>query len=240
MTEKFDGMPDGAGKRATEDDYKRIWLYMKSRNRKPSVRSVLEELTAQNYAPPAVATSQRWAKKLGLSETVTPSVTAAAEKRVKDRRAGNKTVLPATPAEAAEKVADKVETPAATVERTLTTRMKVLLEKENSSTQMAIDENRTRMAFNIALLEFYAENPALLANVRDTAAFLDAMTVAAKLSGGASIDITLPAPGDQSADGISPGGHPMKMVGSPLANVDTSLVDKFRQFQSQVRDGQGN
>jgi hypothetical protein len=79
-------------------------------------------------------------------------------------------VLPATPAEAAERVADKIDTPAETVERTLTARMKELLDRDNTSTQLAIDENRTRMAFNIALLEFYAENPALLANVRDSAA----------------------------------------------------------------------
>jgi hypothetical protein len=235
MTDKFEDMPDGAGKKYTDEDYKRVWLYMKSRNRKPSVRSVCEELKAQNYIPPSTAGSARLAKKLGLSETAKKSTTAAADKRVKDRRSGNKTVLPATPTEVAERVETKIDTPAAVVERTLTTRMKQLLDRDNTSTQMAIDENRTRMAFNIALLEFYAENPALLANVRDSAALIDAITVAAKLSGGASIDITLPQGGDQPADGVSPGGHPMKTVG----NIDTSLRDRFAAFQAQLRDAQG-
>lgn len=239
MTDKFEDMPDGAGKKATEDDYKRIWLYMKSRNRKPSIRSVCDEIKAQNYIPPSTAGSARWAKKLGLSETIAPSVTAAADKRVKDRRSGNKTVLPTTPAEAAERVETKTGAPAEVVERTLTTRMKQLLHKDNTSTQMAIDENRTRMAFNIALLEFYADNPALLANVRDSAALIDAITVAAKLSGGASIDITLPQNGDQPADGVSPGGHPMKTVGSPLAKLDASLVTSFNEFKARMRDGAG-
>jgi hypothetical protein len=235
MSDKFEDMPDGAGKKATEADYKRVWLYMKSRNRKPSVRSIRDELKAQNYAPPSTAGSARWAKKLGLSETVERSETKAADKRVSNRRSSNKMVLPETPAEAAERVADKIETPAETVERTLTARMKALLAKDNTSTQMAIDENRTRMAFNIALLEFYAENPALLANVRDSAALIDAITVAAKLSGGASIDITLPQGGDQPTDGVSPGGHPMKTIG----NIDTSLRDRFAAFQAQLRDAQG-
>lgn len=238
MTDKFDGMPDGAGKRATEDDYKRIWLYMKSRNRKPSVRSVLVELKAQNYVPPAVASSQRWAKKLGLSETVKPSVTAAADRKANNRRCKQRE---RAPEQTTEKLAEKTGQTPEQVVVSFKSRMIELLKAENSSTQIAITENRTRMAFNIALMEFYAEKPEqLLANVRDAAAFLDATTIAAKLSGGASIDITLPQGGDQQhPDGISPAGFPMKTVGAQLANVDTSLVDKFRKFQSQMRDGQG-
>ena len=76
MSDNFDDMPDGAGKRATEEDYSRVWRYMASRNRKPSVRTVLLELAAQNYIPPAVATSARWAKKLGLSLTEFEAIVA--------------------------------------------------------------------------------------------------------------------------------------------------------------------
>jgi hypothetical protein len=233
MSDKFEDMPDGAGKRASEEDYKRIWLYMQSRNRKPSVRSVLTEIVAQNYLPPAVATSQRWAKKLGLSETVEPSVTKAADARIRDKR--EKRRAPDTSPAAIEEKTGK--TPAQ-VERTLLGRMKELLKEENSSTQLAIDENRTRMAFNIAVMEFYAENPTLLASPRDTAAFVDAATVASKLSGGAAIDITLPTPGEQTETGISPGGHLMKTV-SPLAGVDQGLVTNFHEFTRKLRDGAG-
>ena len=95
------------------------------------------------------------------------------------------------------------------------------------------------MAFNVALMEFYAENPALLANVRDAAAFIDATTIAAKLSGGPSIDIVLPAPGDKQPDGVSPGGHPMKTVGSPLAQVEQGIVASFNEFKARMRDGAG-
>lgn len=227
----FEDMPDGAGKRATEEDYKRIWLYMKSRNRNPSVRSVLAEITAQNYLPPAVATSARWARKLGLSEAVEPSVTKAADARVRDKREKRK-----APDHAPAVIAEKTEKPVAQIERTLMTRMRELLKEDNSSTQLAITENRTRMAFNVALMEFYAENPTLLANVRDAAAFLDATTIASKLSGGPSIDITLPQNGDVQTEGVSPNGHPMKTVTS-LDKVDTSLVTSFKDFQKRYGAG---
>jgi hypothetical protein len=115
-----------------------------------------------------------------------------------------------------------------------------LLKEENSSTQLAITDNRTRMAFNIALMEYYAENVQLLANVRDMAAFLDATTIASKLSGGPAIDIVLPKPGEVQADETSPGGHPMKTIGAdPLKQVDNGLVANFREFQARVRGGQG-
>lgn len=229
MKGEFDDMPDGAGKRASEEDYSRIWRYMASRNRHPSVRTVLLELQAQNFVPPSVATSARWAKKLGLSSEVTASTTKEAESRQRKRR---EKVQPVTVTEIAETTGQEP----AKVERTLLTRMKELLEKDKfSSTELAITENRTRMAFNVALMEFYAENPALLANVRDAAAFLDATTIASKLSGGPSIDITLPQNGDGATE-TSPAGHPMKTVGQSMANVDHSLLSKFREFQ---RNGAG-
>lgn len=230
MKGEFDDMPDGAGKRATEEDYSRIWRYMASRNRKPSVRTVLLELAAQNFVPPAVATSARWAKKLGLSSEFTASTTQEAEKRQRQRRENAK---PVTVTE----IADATGQEAPKVERTLLTRMRELLVAENSSTQLAITENRTRMAFNVALMEFYAENPSLLANVRDAAAFLDATTIASKLSGGPAIDIILPKQGEVQPDEVSPGGHPMKTVG--LEKVEPGLVTNFRDFQARLRNGQG-
>lgn len=227
MSKEFDEMPDGGGKRCSEEDYSRIWRYMQSRNRNPSVRTVLLEIAAQNYLPPAVATSARWAKKLGLSSDHSASKTKEADARQRQRRRNAEPVTVTAIAEATGQDAPKVE-------RTLLTRMTDLLKADNSSTQLAITENRTRMAFNVALMEFYAENPQLLANVRDAAAFLDATTIASKLSGGPSIDITLPKQGEEPADGISPGGHPMKTVG----NVDKSLLGKFREFQA-TRNGAG-
>lgn len=233
MSDKFEDMPDGAGKRATEEDYKRVWLYMKSRNRNPSVRTVITEIGAQNYLAPSVATSQRWAKKLGLSAVVETSPTRAAEDRNEDRREKRK-----PPNHTPAAIAEKTEKTVAQVERTLKDRMVELLKADNSSTQLAITENRTRMAFNVALMEFYAEHPGLLANVRDAAAFLDATTIAAKLSGGPSIDIVLPKPGEQPADGVSPAGHPMRTL-NPLEKLDASLVTNFNEFRAKLRDGQG-
>jgi hypothetical protein len=231
--DQFEDMPDGAGRRATEEDYKRVWLYMKSRNRNPSVRTVCLELAAQNYLAPSVATSQRWAKKLGLSMVVEQSTTKAAEARNEDRREKRK-----APNHSPEAIAEKTEKTVAQVERTLMTRMRELLKDDNSSTQLAITENRTRMAFNVALMEFYAENPSLLANVRDAAAFIDATTIASKLSGGPSIDIVLPKPGEVQADGISPGGHAMKTV-NPLDKVEPALVTSFNEFKAKLREGAG-
>lgn len=232
MSKTFDDMPDGAGKRATEEDYKRIWLYMESRNRHPSVRSVLTEIQAQNFLPPSVATSSRWSRKLGLSHTPAESPTKDADKRQRDERHSRKIAAPVT----VEQVAAKADKPPEQVERTLKSRMEQLLKTENSSTQLAIDENRTRMAFNIALMEFYADTPGLLANLRDTAALIDAVTIASKLSGGASIDITLPGRGEEQDD-VSPSGHPMKTV-SPLTKLDQGLVTSFNDFKARLRDGE--
>lgn len=231
MSKEFEDMPDGGGKRATEDDYVRIWRYMLSRNRNPSIRSVLEELKAQNYKTPAVATSQRWAKKLGLSAEVVASTAKEAAKRQSRRRSDAK---PVTVTE----IADATGQDVPKVERTLLSRMKELMVETNSSTQLAITENRTRMAFNVALMEFYAENPQLLANVKDAAAFLDATTVAVKMSGGASIDIVLGKPGEEADSDVSPGGHLMKTV-SPLAKLDGGIVASFKEFQAKLRDGAG-
>ena len=233
----FEDMPDGAGKRATEDDYRRIWLHMKSRNRHPSIRSIMDEIAAQNFLPPSVATSQRWAKKLGLTAgPIEASDTASVDKRASNRKAKQRERAPEATAES---LAEKTGQEPARIELTLKTRMTELLKADNSSTQLAITENRTRMAFNVALMEFYADNPTLLAGPRDTAALLDALTVSTKVSGGASIDITLPTPGEEPADGISPNGHPMKTVGSPIAKLDGNLVTSFNDFKARLRDGAG-
>lgn len=233
MSNEFDDMPDGGGKRATEEDYSRIWRYMASRNRKPSVRTVLLELAAQNYVPPAVATSARWAKKLGLSTDHSASPTQEAETRQRQRRDDVKPASLGELGEVAEKSPKMIETG-------LLGRMHELLKAENSSTQLAITENRTRMAFNVALMEFYAETPTLLADAKAAAAFIDAVTIASKLSGGASIDIILPKPGEQMADDTSPGGHPMKTIGGdPLKMVEQGLVANFKEFQAKLRNGQG-
>ena len=82
--------------------------------------------------------------------------------------------------------------------------------------------------------------PSLLADAKSMAAFLDATTIASKLSGGPSIDIILPKQGEAQETDTSPGGHPMKTVGAdPLKSVDQGLVANFRDFQAKFRNGQG-
>jgi hypothetical protein len=76
----------------------------------------------------------------------------------------------------------------------LVSAMAKLLEEANTSTVLAIKENRVRMALNVVIAERMAASPGLLLlDMRGAAALVDALTMASKLSGGASIDIHVPA-----------------------------------------------
>jgi hypothetical protein len=71
--------------------------------------------------------------------------------------------------------------------------MAKLLEEANTSTVLAIRENRVRMSLNIVIAERMAASPGLLLlDMKGAAALVDALTTAAKLSNGAAVDVKLP------------------------------------------------
>ena len=85
----------------------------------------------------------------------------------------------------------------------------------------------------------------MLLDMRGAAALIDALTVAAKLSGGASIDITVPITGERQegaafgqidrTNGVSPNGHAMK----DITPVKGPLSDELEAFRAKRRqDGQ--
>jgi hypothetical protein len=113
--------------------------------------------------------------------------------------------------------------------------MKTLLEEENTSTSLAIRENRVRMALNIIIAERMAAKPdVLLVDMRSTAALVDALTIASKLSGGASIDIHVPTVAEMRAEKAIYNGT-MKDV-TPVVPKSALAID-FELWRKKRADG---
>lgn len=209
--------------------------HMKSRNKSTSVRSVSAELVACGFDASIATTARRLREAKGFTQLQTKSPTKAAERRVSDRRHHRKAEQPS---------GEGTITPAELLgldEATLIPKMAELLVDATSSTQLAIRENRARMALNIIIAETMASKaPVLLLDMRGTAALVDALTVAAKLSGGASIDIIIPTDADRNneVNGVSPGGHPMREVNAP-ANGSGLVTEIARWKTVQKQNGQG-
>lgn len=226
MTGEFP--PSGEG-RPTDDQVKEARDYLLRHNRNASVRSTHAELVANGFAL-SIPTVARALKGTGRPEQPRkPSPIAKAEARVSNRRAVEGRVKGEKKEEGKPDllIANLTLTPDQTKE--LAT-MAGLLVDTNSSTSLAIKENRARMALNIVLMEHMAARPELmLLDMRGTGLLVDALTVASKLSGGASIDITVPNPGGAvPMDNPSPGGHPMRDI-TPVKGPLSDELDAFRR-----------
>lgn len=234
MTEEFkDDLADGGGRKPEKGETIAIRNYLKRHNREDSVRKVLVEMQARNFVV-SLATVARHLKGTGVPEQ-TKSETQAADTRVAQAARNNKVAAP------------QVELPKLTIEdckadEALIPKLAALLAENNTSTQLAIQENRARMALNQVIAHMMAAKPELLLlDMRGTAALVDALTVAAKLSGGASIDITVPTDEERaralnghSNGALSPAGHEMKDI-TPKSAVVTA-IDNWRHGQ---KNGQG-
>lgn len=103
-----------------------------------------------------------------------------------------------------------------------------------SSAELAIEENRVAMALNIVIAEaMAAKSELLLLDMRGTAALIDALTIARKLSGGASIDISRPSGSEPPhhlngsnghANGHSPAGFLMKEINPPEKGLSADIA----------------
>jgi len=103
---------------------------------------------------------------------------------------------------------------------------------ENTSTELAVRENRVRMALNIIIAERMALQPNLLMlDMKSTAALVDSLTVASKLSGGSSIDIKIPTASELRAERAN--GHEMKVVEQVPKSALAQDLDAYRQKQAK-------
>lgn len=231
MTGEFP--PSGAG-RPTDDQVKEARDYLLRHNRNGSVRSTHAELMANGFtlSIPTVARALKGTGKPPPSKVASPI--AKAEHRVTNRRVVEGRVKGNKAEEAKIGLADLI-LPPDTVKEIVT--MAALLSTENSSTVLAIRENRSRMALNIVLMEHMAARPELLLlDMRGTGLLVDALTVAAKLSGGASMDVTVPNQAAVDAVALenpSPGGHPMRDI-TPVKGPLSDEIAAFRAKRDAV------
>lgn len=218
--------------------------YLKRHNRGDSYKDVCNELKANGFTVSKATVGRAFIRLNGGKPRVNkpppgPS-TAKAQKRNDARRTRRKKDAEGQAENVAENVAKMLEIDEAKRGEIATLAQRIA--EENSSTHLAILENRTRMALNTLLMEEMAARPALLLlDMRGTAALIDALTVSTKLSGGASIDITVPNPGREephgavngvSANGkaldISPNGHAMKDI-TPVRGPLSDELEAFRR-----------
>lgn len=243
MTGFEDDVADGAGRVPTKLQIIAVRNYLKSHNRDFSIRKTRDELLARNFKANLSAV-QRSLKGVEGGIPPHPKGATKAERRAIDRRGQDRYLAkkrrapaPPPPLETVTIVMAETDAPeTATPERPsrtpepevkLSTLVELLVEA-NSSTQLAIRENRMRMALNIILLEQMAAKPAmLLLDMTGTARLIDALTIATKLSGGASIDVVVPIRGDQPV--ANSNGHDMVDV-TPSSQLVTS-IEKWRREQ---------
>lgn len=224
--DEFDDAFGGEGM-PTQDQVIKTRDFLKRHNRKFSIRPVQAELTARGFSI-SIAQVQRKLKEVegGNPPDVSSGIKPAVD-RMDGARDARKREAKKPSAAPPVLTPEDVNLP----EDVKLKQMVDLLVESNTSTQLAIMENRHRMALNIVIMERMAATPSLLMlDLRGTAAAIDALTVASKLSGGASIDITIPTgkPADAPTDGVSPGGHPMKTIPATGTGLSADL-EAFRR-----------
>jgi len=211
-TEFQDDIAAGNGRRPEQREVVAVRDYLKSHNRAHSVMATYVELKARDFNI-SKSTVGRDLKEADETEPNENPVRKAKTRAKENRRITAKSdVKPVDIKPADVKLPPDVAIP----------QLIELLKNDNSSTQLAIDENRARMALNIVICHWLAAKPELmLLDMRGAAALIDALTVGAKLSGGASIDVTI-STGNSSAN-----GHEMKDV-TPQVSAVVAEIDKWR------------
>jgi hypothetical protein len=222
---------DGAGKPPTQDQVLRISAFLQSRNLDYGPRPTHRELQARNFNI-SIATVQRGMKKAGIKPP--EKQITEAQKRRSNERAENtagmmdRKSLPNPDATKTDKFGmDEIE-------GLIARKMADIIKTDTTSAMLAIEENRARMALNIVIAEIMAAKPALLLlDMRGTAALVDALTCASKLSGGASLDIKYPTQAEKNAAaaGLSPSGDGSQM--KDITPTRTKLADDLAAFRQR-------
>lgn len=217
MTNEFP--PSGEGM-PTLDQVKETSLYLQVHNREFGPRPAHRELLANGFDI-GIATVQRWLKgKVPKTEDEKLQTPKAKKDRLVSKRRKAKALV-AKDAKAPERpkltelnddekavLAELIGAPGAL--------------KRNS--EIALLENKVRMALNIILMKRMIAKPELLIlDMRGTAALVDSLTTSSKVSGGAAFEVL--APGEKSSH---EGNGAMKDV-TPHPNVTS--IESFERFR---------
>jgi hypothetical protein len=236
MTEKFeDDCPDGGGRLPTKEEAEKVRAHLQRRRPQDriSINDTMVELRARNFVFSRATLGRLLA---GTPKKTASPVTRAAEKVRLNRKDNKNAVGEKPPPETPQVIAEAVKIIEAAANRDETRfSIKELTKADTTSTMLAILENRERMALNIIIMRTMAEYPErMIVDMRSTAALVDALTVATKLSGGASIDITV---GDDHHPPLNGAGNgEMKDVTPTI----TSLTADFAKWRNMRKtNGQG-
>jgi len=259
MSDDFDDLPSGSGEAPTKEQVLAVYNHMRGRNRPHGTGKVLDEMLALGFVTSRAAIGRALLGAPGREPVKArgPAPKTREErnalntpeqrtqrKRLNNRHEHKKAAPPEEGGPAAKSIGDVAEK---LIEKladdTLSADIKDLLSKDgdrpkHSSTELAIEENRVRMAVNIALGRRMIDKAEfLLLDMRGTAALVDALTCAVKVSGGAAIDISRPSAADPDKPGdLSPGGHTMKEINPPRS---TGLAADLAQFRREKAAGNG-
>lgn len=226
-TDDFDDLPRGNGEKPTKEQAIAVYHSLRRRNRAHGTSDVLKTLIDLGFSTARSSVGRMLQGVEGREPLphVNPAETRRRRARTNNRhqhkreKEGNEGKPTATVAGAADAI-DPEKLGA------VTARLVELLKKNGaepalSSTELAITENRTRMALNIVIAEAMAQRPEiLLLDMRGTAALVDALTVACKLSGGSAIDVSMPSAVHGATNGS--GAYPMKEINPPPQVTDFS------------------
>ena len=215
MTGEFDELPCGSGMPAhsqiidTRD-------YLRRYNRKHGIRSVLDELTANGFTI-SFTTVQRCladAPTIFDDEPEAPAQEKGqndAEKRVTKRR----------------ELTRGLREELMPCDKEVGDRLKEIIGEGDAlkkNCDIALLENKVRMGLNVILMEAMVERPLLmLSDMRGTAALIDALTVSAKVSGGAAFEVLPPREKPEA------NGDGMKDVTPKPAVASIEAFKNFRQ-----------
>ena len=242
-----DDCPDGGGQRPTKEQAEKVRDYLISRKRPATVKAVFEELSARNY----VVSKATVGRLIPFKPRPPLSPVRKAEHRVTSRRARNRVAsseaakqpplkAPAPPPEVSSEPAKAAQTISAALAKVDPRfSLEALTKADATSTALAILENRERMALNIIIMRTMAMYPErMIVDMRCTAALVDALTMAAKLSGGASIDITVPT-SDNRPHGLN-GAHGNGEMKDVTPTVINPLAEDFAKWRNlRKTNGQG-
>ena len=218
MTDKFeDGPPTGSGY-PTVDQVVETREYLKRRNRNSGITPVMDEMIANGFDISHASVGRALKDK--------PGGEVAARKKIRQPESANK---PKRDVRYRAKKNAKQGPEKATLESL--TPAEVIILKDiigdwgnlKKNCDIALVENKVRMALNIILMRRLIERPELmLIDMRGAAALIDSMTISSKVSGGASFEVI--APGDKP----EVDGNGMKDI-TPKPQV--ASIQAFRRFR---------
>jgi len=234
-TDDFDDLPRGNGKQhPTVEEAAKVYFHVKRTQPRVSLQIVSDRLIALGFKTSKGSVGRYLQGVEGVELSTQSKKHDDAEKRAQRRKLNNRHEHKKDGSPVADAIKDALK------DEALIEKFVKLLENNadgvpvNSSAQLAIMENRARMALNVVIAHQMSRKPELLLlDMRGSAALVDALTVASKLSGGAALDISRPAgSGDEATPQSLNGANGHDKEESGLA---TDLM-AYRRERAAKRD----